>query len=101
MITNRELLDQLASEKFDVGIAEMYDICPWAIFHRIGVRSIQSAFAIPLAQVMARRFGIPTFASFVVPSLKSVPQYLFVFLIFRFLCAQHSATSNFLLCSTG
>ena len=65
MISNAELLDRLTMEKFDVAFAEIYDLCPLAIFHRIGVRTKLGALAVPVTSPVARRFGIPTFASFV------------------------------------
>jgi hypothetical protein len=58
----------LAREHFDVGIAEMYDICPMAIFHRIGVRTKVAAFATPLFTMVGRHFGLPVFSSYM-PSL--------------------------------
>jgi hypothetical protein len=70
MIENTELLNALATEHFDVGIAEMYDLCPMAILHRVGVRTKLTAFAIRLLPMIARRFGIPSFPSFM-PSLST------------------------------
>jgi hypothetical protein len=64
MIENTELLNALSKEKFDVGIAEMYDLCPMAILHRIGVRTKLAAFACRLFPLIARRFGIPSFPSY-------------------------------------
>jgi hypothetical protein len=65
MIENTELLNRLAAEHFDVGIAELYDPCPAAILHRIGVRTKVAAFAVPLFPGMARHYGIPSFASYI------------------------------------
>ena len=73
---NRELLHKLKAEHFDVGISELYDICPFAIFHRIGIRTKLASTAVPLYQMAARHFGIPTFSSFVpthYPSNQDVP----------------------------
>jgi hypothetical protein len=65
IVQNDQLLAQLSSEHYDVAIAEFYDTCPFAFFHRIGVRTKLGAMALPLVQGTARFFGIPTFSSFV------------------------------------
>uniref|UniRef100_A0A183CG84 glucuronosyltransferase n=1 Tax=Globodera pallida TaxID=36090 RepID=A0A183CG84_GLOPA len=62
---NKELIRNFEAEQFDVAIAEMYDLCPFAMFHRIGVKTKLAALAAPLFQVTAKQFGIPTFASYV------------------------------------
>jgi hypothetical protein len=72
MIENTELLDALAKEQFDVGIVEMYDLCPMAILHRVGVRTKMAAIAIGLFPTVSRYFGIPSFPSFM-PSLFCLP----------------------------
>jgi hypothetical protein len=57
-------LNELAVQEYDVGIAELYDPCVAAFMHKIGVRTTLAASAVPLVQMIARRFGIPGFASF-------------------------------------
>jgi hypothetical protein len=64
LIQQKEILNELASQKYDVGIAELYDPCVAAFMHKIGVRTTLGASAVPLFQMVARRFGIPGFASF-------------------------------------
>uniref|UniRef100_A0A915N2Z5 glucuronosyltransferase n=1 Tax=Meloidogyne javanica TaxID=6303 RepID=A0A915N2Z5_MELJA len=44
--------------------AEMYDYCPSALFHKLGVRTKIKATAIRLIQMVSRKFDIPSFASF-------------------------------------
>ncbi|KAI3408160.1 hypothetical protein GPALN_012008 [Globodera pallida] len=66
---NKELIRNFEAEQFDVAIAEMYDLCPFAMFHRIGVKTKLAALAAPLFQVTAKQFGIPTFASYGTPFL--------------------------------
>jgi hypothetical protein len=63
-VQQKEMLDELARQEYDVGIAELYDPCSAALMHRIGVRTTLAASAVPLVQMIARRFGIPGFASF-------------------------------------
>lgn len=67
-IQQHQLLQQLTNEKFDVGISEMYEYCSAALFHKLGVKTKLAAFAIPLLQMVGRKFDIPSFASFV-PSI--------------------------------
>jgi hypothetical protein len=64
LIESTEILDELANEQFDVAIAEIYDPCPFAAFHRMGIRKTIGASALPLIQPFTRGFGLPTFASF-------------------------------------
>uniref|UniRef100_A0A914H0N5 glucuronosyltransferase n=1 Tax=Globodera rostochiensis TaxID=31243 RepID=A0A914H0N5_GLORO len=65
---NDELIRRLEAEQFDVAIAEMYDFCPFAMFHRIGAKTKLAAIAAPLYQVTAKHFGIPAFASYAKPA---------------------------------
>uniref|UniRef100_A0A914MHS6 glucuronosyltransferase n=1 Tax=Meloidogyne incognita TaxID=6306 RepID=A0A914MHS6_MELIC len=67
------LLQKLTNERFDVGIAEMYDFCPSALFHKIGVRTKLTAYAIPLFQATSRIFGIPNFPSFMPNVMVPIP----------------------------
>uniref|UniRef100_A0A915DLM2 glucuronosyltransferase n=1 Tax=Ditylenchus dipsaci TaxID=166011 RepID=A0A915DLM2_9BILA len=48
LVNNKELMDSLKAEKYDVGIAEMYSPCVFAIFHYIGVKTKLASYAIPL-----------------------------------------------------
>ncbi|KAL3071091.1 hypothetical protein niasHS_015833 [Heterodera schachtii] len=68
----RELLDELAKERYDVAIYELFDLCGAAIFERIGVRTKLATLTMPMQQISAAHFGIPTFASFV-PNLHINP----------------------------
>lgn len=90
---NRELLEQLANEHFDVAIAEMYDLCGIGIFHRIGVRTKLATLAVPMFQMAARRFGIPTFSSFV-PS-KLTNSYKIILILDVFPSSMYKLESSF------
>jgi len=68
------LLQKLEKEHFDVGIGENYDHCAAAIFHKIGVRVQVTAYAVQLLHWIARKYDIPTFASYV-PSLYENKNY--------------------------
>ncbi|KAL3103508.1 hypothetical protein niasHS_000022 [Heterodera schachtii] len=53
------------AEQFDVVLAELYNQCPMALFHRIGVKTKLGTLALPLYQTVVRPFGIPTLSSYV------------------------------------
>ena len=95
MVENQELLDQLANEHFDVGIGEMYDVCAIGIFHRIRVRTKLATLAVPMFQMAARRFGIPTFSSFV-PSQFTAIIYKTLLLIDVFPSSMYDLKTSFL-----
>jgi hypothetical protein len=61
-----------------VGITEMYDFCPVAILHRLGVRTKLAAYTLPFAQPFAQRYGIPGFASY----MRSIVILFFIFIFF-------------------
>jgi hypothetical protein len=96
ILWNKPLLEELKSHQFDVAITEIFDMCPYAMFHAIGVRTKLAAMALPWLHVSARRFGIPTFSSYV-PSkftfssfnfsqyvrIRFGPKFIF---ILRFIC---------------
>ncbi|KAL3084226.1 hypothetical protein niasHS_009714 [Heterodera schachtii] len=58
------IIEQFA-EHFDVVLAELYDPCPMALAHRIGVKTKLGTLALPLYQTVVRPFGIPTLSSYV------------------------------------
>uniref|UniRef100_A0A915MBG7 UDP-glucuronosyltransferase n=1 Tax=Meloidogyne javanica TaxID=6303 RepID=A0A915MBG7_MELJA len=60
-----DIVGPIFEENFDVGIGENYDHCAAAIFHRIGVRVQVTAYAVQLLHWIARKYDIPTFASYV------------------------------------
>uniref|UniRef100_A0A1I8BC99 UDP-glucuronosyltransferase n=1 Tax=Meloidogyne hapla TaxID=6305 RepID=A0A1I8BC99_MELHA len=64
-IKQHKLLQKLTNEHFDIGIAEMYEYCAAALFHKLGVKTKLAAFAVPVLQMTVRKFDIPSFASFV------------------------------------
>ncbi|KAF7640207.1 UDPGT domain-containing protein [Meloidogyne graminicola] len=86
ILKHRKLLQILEKEQFDVGIAEMFDLCSVAIFHKIGVKTKLAAFAVPLIQLVARKFDIPVFSSFVpntfAPRLEIKSSFLYRFINF-------------------
>uniref|UniRef100_A0A915DUQ9 UDP-glucuronosyltransferase n=1 Tax=Ditylenchus dipsaci TaxID=166011 RepID=A0A915DUQ9_9BILA len=65
LVSNKDLMKQLKSENYDVGIAEIYGPCSVAIFHHIGVKTSIGALAIHLVTTVSSPFGIPVFSSYV------------------------------------
>ncbi|KAI1699759.1 UDP-glucoronosyl and UDP-glucosyl transferase domain-containing protein [Ditylenchus destructor] len=61
---NVELIDQLTAERYDVGIAEFYQFCSLAIFHRIGIKTKLGSYNTPLTPMSASNFGIPSISSY-------------------------------------
>ncbi|KAI1694297.1 UDP-glucoronosyl and UDP-glucosyl transferase domain-containing protein [Ditylenchus destructor] len=60
---NRELMDQLTAERYDVAISEFYQFCSFAVFHRIGVKTKIGSLAVPLTNMAGSHFGIPMISS--------------------------------------
>ncbi|KAI1712870.1 UDP-glucoronosyl and UDP-glucosyl transferase domain-containing protein [Ditylenchus destructor] len=56
---NRELMDQLTAERYDVAISEFYQFCSFAVFHRIGVKTKIGSLAVHLNNMAGSHFGIP------------------------------------------
>ncbi|KAI1702594.1 UDP-glucoronosyl and UDP-glucosyl transferase domain-containing protein [Ditylenchus destructor] len=61
---NRELMDQLTAERYDVAISEFYQFCSFAVFHRIGVKTKIGSLAVHLNDMSGAHFGIPTISSY-------------------------------------
>ncbi|KAI1704910.1 UDP-glucoronosyl and UDP-glucosyl transferase domain-containing protein [Ditylenchus destructor] len=64
MTHNRELLDQLTAERYDVAISEFYQFCSFAMFHRIGVKTKIGSLAVHLNGMAGSHFGIPMISSY-------------------------------------
>ncbi|KAH7699566.1 UGT-49 protein, partial [Aphelenchoides avenae] len=64
LLREDDLLEHLASEKYDVAITESLDVCAFGLFHLIGARTNIGSLAIPMGE-LARSLGIPSPSSFV------------------------------------
>uniref|UniRef100_A0A915DBH7 UDP-glucuronosyltransferase n=1 Tax=Ditylenchus dipsaci TaxID=166011 RepID=A0A915DBH7_9BILA len=64
-VGHKDLMTQLKAENYDVGIAEFYYHCSFAIFHHIGVKTSLSALAIHMIPIVNEVFGIPILSSYV------------------------------------
>ncbi|KHN75887.1 hypothetical protein Tcan_08024 [Toxocara canis] len=64
-LADKKLMDKLREERFDVGITETFNMCGYAIFHKIGIRTHISAFATNLVDVLSHPFGVANNPSYV------------------------------------
>ncbi|KAK0426606.1 hypothetical protein QR680_009801 [Steinernema hermaphroditum] len=69
-LKQRELLDSLRKEKFDLGISEVFDLCGLAMFEEIGLQNHVLYQTALLPERVATAFGAPNVPS-VVPSYYS------------------------------
>ncbi|KAI1706221.1 UDP-glucoronosyl and UDP-glucosyl transferase domain-containing protein [Ditylenchus destructor] len=60
MMSNKEFLDELRSEKFDVGIAEGPDMCYFPLFQVLGIKTTISTSSTTLMTYFAAQLGLPT-----------------------------------------
>lgn len=58
-LNDKDLLDQLRNENFDLGLSEYFDICSLAIFHKIGVKRWILLYSNPMPLADMRLFGVP------------------------------------------
>ncbi|KAI1701341.1 UDP-glucoronosyl and UDP-glucosyl transferase domain-containing protein [Ditylenchus destructor] len=59
MVSNKDFLDELRSEKFDVGIAEGPDMCYFPLFQLLGIKTTISTSSTPLMAYFASQLGLP------------------------------------------
>lgn len=59
------LLKELRNENYDIGMAEVYNFCGFALLHYLKVRTYSVMYAIPILPDMALSFGVPQPCSFV------------------------------------
>ncbi|KAH7718652.1 Protein UGT-49 [Aphelenchoides avenae] len=59
------LLDSLRAERYDVAISESFDVCAFGMFHALGIPTKLLSSAIPLPDMVAHLWGIPTPRSYV------------------------------------
>lgn len=64
MTKNNVLLEQLKTEKYDVGITEYYDHCISGLFHHVGIPVKVMASAVTVYWENLHPFGIPSFSSY-------------------------------------
>ncbi|KAI1729511.1 UDP-glucoronosyl and UDP-glucosyl transferase domain-containing protein [Ditylenchus destructor] len=65
MVSHKKLLEELKGEDYDVGIAEIFEICMFGIFHHIGIGPKLATQAMTLENYSGSRFGIYGVSSYV------------------------------------
>ncbi|VDK82593.1 unnamed protein product [Cylicostephanus goldi] len=66
ILDNKQMLQRLASEHFDVGIAELFDFSGLAVFEAIGLKNIIGAHTVSsLMEGSAYAVGVPVIPSYV------------------------------------
>lgn len=58
-------MEQLRSEKFDLGITEYFDYCGLALFTRIQLDKFVAVYISPLTQIAAGSYGLGSVTSYV------------------------------------
>ncbi|EPB76011.1 glycosyltransferase family 28 protein [Ancylostoma ceylanicum] len=70
MLDDKELLEQLKAEKFDVGIGELFDFAGFAVFEAIGLKNVVGAHSSScMLEGTAFAIGLPVIPSFMPASL--------------------------------
>lgn len=72
LLADKRLLESLAKEKYDVAVAEAYDICLFGIFHALNIPTKIATLAIHMSEPLTNILGIPSPPSFV-PGLRTQP----------------------------
>uniref|UniRef100_F1L2U8 glucuronosyltransferase n=1 Tax=Ascaris suum TaxID=6253 RepID=F1L2U8_ASCSU len=102
-LADKKLMDRLREEKFDLGITETFNVCGYAIFHNLGIRTHISAFATNLVDVISSALGVVNNPSYVPASftqltdvmsysqrLENLISYSTTFLFFEFLFRRYA-----------
>jgi hypothetical protein len=74
ILEDKELLDALKAEKFDIAIAEYITFCPYAIYKKIGVKKYITGSATPISAAFGGLFGISS-----ITELSYVPDFFKAF----------------------
>ncbi|VDM44884.1 unnamed protein product [Toxocara canis] len=69
-LNQKDLIKQLQTERYDVGFTEFFDYCPVGILHHIGVNSIALLSAVPITDLLADTWGLPSPSSYVTNTFK-------------------------------
>ncbi|KAI1718216.1 UDP-glucoronosyl and UDP-glucosyl transferase domain-containing protein [Ditylenchus destructor] len=70
MLSNKNILDELKAERYDVAISEFYEVCIFGIFRQVGIKTKLASMAITLENWAGSPFGIYGVSSYVTNYLK-------------------------------
>lgn len=65
ILNNKALINELRAEHYDIGFTEFYDYCPFGVLHHVGVKSIALLSAVPITDLLAENWGLPSPSSYV------------------------------------
>ncbi|KAH7693770.1 Protein UGT-45, partial [Aphelenchoides avenae] len=65
VLENDAVFDFLKAQQYDVAIGEAWQMCPFSLFHALGIPVRLGSSALPLGTQLASILGIPSPASFV------------------------------------
>ncbi|KAK0426607.1 hypothetical protein QR680_009802 [Steinernema hermaphroditum] len=75
-LRQRELLEFLRAEKFDLGVSEVFDLCGLGIFEEIGLSNHVIMQTALLPEKVARVFGVPNLPSLVPAYYSDSPMHM-------------------------
>lgn len=64
-LQRKDLIEELQAEHYDVGFTEFFDYCPIGLLHHVGVKSVAILSAVPITDLLAYTWGIPSPSSYV------------------------------------
>jgi hypothetical protein len=65
VLENEAVFDFLKAQRYDVAIAEAWQMCPLGLFHALNIPTRLGSHAVPLSPQLTRILGIPSPTSFV------------------------------------
>uniref|UniRef100_A0A9J2Q7Y8 glucuronosyltransferase n=1 Tax=Ascaris lumbricoides TaxID=6252 RepID=A0A9J2Q7Y8_ASCLU len=71
ILNNKALVNELRAEHYDIGFTEFYDYCPFGVLHHVGVKSIALLSAVPITDLLAENWGLPSPSSYVIDLFKA------------------------------
>uniref|UniRef100_F1L2P5 UDP-glucuronosyltransferase n=1 Tax=Ascaris suum TaxID=6253 RepID=F1L2P5_ASCSU len=69
-LQRKDLIEELQAEHYDVGFTEFFDYCPIGLLHHVGVKSVAILSAVPITDLLAYTWGIPSPSSYVTNTFK-------------------------------
>lgn len=64
-LSNKQLIENLRKEQYDLGLTELIDFCPCGLFEVIGIKSTALLAATPITDLVADVWGFPSPTSYI------------------------------------